>query len=180
MHNFIPDPAARLTPEFVDSLMHRYAERPETFAEAYSNVCDLAVRLLWTEKYGITPADPSNHTSDAARKIAGLFFHAAGVYEEDQDEPDEPQEPVAETVYTIYGNDDFAEMQTWTNDDEDSGYPGNEASWGAQYRRWKGEDVTALQRAVRAAGGGSHQGIGHKVTVYVNGEEYKGGKDYQG
>ncbi|WP_188187548.1 hypothetical protein [Nonomuraea sp. SYSU D8015] len=90
---------------------------------------------------------------------------------------DEPREPIAWSTYHIHGTDDAAEMHWATNDDEDTGYPGVHAQ--DTYRFQRNERGTAIQQAVRQAGGGSRQGVGHKVSVFINGEEYKGGKDYQ-
>ncbi|MFI6512910.1 hypothetical protein ACIBCT_35375 [Streptosporangium sp. NPDC050855] len=79
--------------------------------------------------------------------------------------------------YYILGDDEEAVLHWSTNDDGDTGYPGTFASDSRSFHRR--EDATALQQAVRHAGGGSRQGIGHNVHVYINGEEYKGGKDCQ-
>ena len=86
----IPDPAARISGTLPGSTEHAKAleDRYETgpiamavphFAERYGNVCDLIVQLLWPEIYGATPDDPYQHTSQPARDIARLIFHAAGI-----------------------------------------------------------------------------------------------------
>ena len=89
----ITDPADRLGwagdgsgKEFVSALEKRYIDLPglyvvhvNDFAERYGNVCDLVVQLLWPERYGANPDDPFQHTSDPAREITRLIFHAAGI-----------------------------------------------------------------------------------------------------
>jgi hypothetical protein len=78
----IQDPATRLTPEYIAKVTARYATAPvpvDGFDDRYAAACDLAVQLLWPEKYGTDPADPHWHTSDPARRIASLFCAALGV-----------------------------------------------------------------------------------------------------
>ena len=98
MSTQITDPADRLGwagdgsgEEFVKALEERYCgltpAEPAPVADfdsRYAAVCDLAVQLLWPERYQATPDDPFLHTSDPARAIARLFFVAAGI------EPDAP------------------------------------------------------------------------------------------
>jgi hypothetical protein len=90
----ITDPADRLGMtadyldgylEFIAALEKRYADsgairtQVPDFAERYANVCDLIVQLLWPEGYGAAPDDPFMHTSEPAREIARLIFHAAAL-----------------------------------------------------------------------------------------------------
>ncbi|GAA2321407.1 hypothetical protein GCM10010149_88050 [Nonomuraea roseoviolacea subsp. roseoviolacea] len=93
------------------------------------------------------------------------------------DDYSDPPEPEAWSEYHIHGNDDSATMYWSTNDDGDTGYPGEQASDTYEFQR-RG-DKTALQQAVRQAGGGSRRGILHTVRVYINGTEYTGDKDYR-
>lgn len=85
----IPDPAGRLTPEFLAALRERYegmgardATLPGNFPPNFADACDLVVQLLWPEMYGTDPEDPNLHTSDPARQIARLFCDVLGVRDE--------------------------------------------------------------------------------------------------
>ena len=90
----IRDPADRLglTADYMDgyldfiaALEKRYAEsgairmQIPDMAERYANVCDLIIQLLWPEGYAANPGDPFMHTSEPAREIARLIFHAAAL-----------------------------------------------------------------------------------------------------
>lgn len=86
--NRIPDPADLVANEAdVQALFNRYAGTVpalrtidnDDFAERFANVCDLVVQLLWADRYGTGPSDPHLHTSDPARRIAGLIMNAAGI-----------------------------------------------------------------------------------------------------
>lgn len=91
--------------------------------------------------------------------------------DEPADEPDEPEEPVAYTAHRIEGGGDHVMLYTETNDDEDTGYPGKFAQWEIPFTRHLTRG-SALEQAKRHVGGPSRQGIGHKVTVHINGVEW--------
>lgn len=87
----IPDPADRLTGEFLDALDDRYAGQTEPivipfedYAVRFGNLCDLAVQLLWPEAYGTDPTDPAQHTSDPARQVARAIMHATGIFHDQE------------------------------------------------------------------------------------------------
>lgn len=90
----IPDPAGRLTEKLHEQLYDRYVENADgvsqeklfDFDRRFANACDLAVQLLWAEKYGTTPTDPNLQTSNPARQIAHLFAMAFGITGDDEDE----------------------------------------------------------------------------------------------
>jgi hypothetical protein len=83
----IPDPGGRLTPDYIDALLARYAgtipalvlDRVDGVDQRLDAVADLVVQLLWPERYGTDPGDLRWHASPAARLIAALFFAAAAI-----------------------------------------------------------------------------------------------------
>lgn len=88
----IPDPADRLTPEFLAALRGRYegmgardTANGKGFPSAFADACDLVTQLLWPEMYGTDPDDPNLHTSDPARQIAHLFCEVLGVSPEEDE-----------------------------------------------------------------------------------------------
>lgn len=76
-------------------------------------------------------------------------------------------------AYTEYRaaslGDGTYELWTETNDDEDSGYPGVHANWRLQFN-----NLDQLKRHC----GVSRQGIGHRVFVYLDGNEIKTKQDW--
>jgi hypothetical protein len=83
-------------------------------------------------------------------------------HEQEDPEGDAMREPRSETRYDLYSQEDGSITGTaWTNDDEDRGYPTTEARWEVSYN----DLAHALKRT-----GGTHQGIGSFVSVYLDGE----------
>jgi hypothetical protein len=75
----------------------------------------------------------------------------------------------AYTKYSIVGDENEVTLYFQTNDDEDTGYPGVYAEDHWVIRRDKNRN--AIQKAI-AQTGGTRQGIGHMVYVYLNDELY--------
>ncbi|GAC1521656.1 MAG: hypothetical protein NVS3B1_06140 [Marmoricola sp.] len=74
----------------------------------------------------------------------------------------------AYTTYFVTGHpgDSDVEVVTETNDNGDTGYPGEYANWAHTYAT--NARGTAYDKAIRETGV-SRFGIGHTVAVYVNG-----------
>lgn len=68
----------------------------------------------------------------------------------------------AYTRYDITDLGGMVEVWTETNDDEDTGYPGQHATWRLEY--------PTVESALKHTGK-SRQGVGHRVFVYLNGEK---------
>lgn len=82
--------------------------------------------------------------------------------EQEDAEMDAMREPRSETRYDLSTQDSGRITGTaWTNDDEDRGYPTTEARWDVHY--------ASLEQALKRTGG-THQGIGSFVSVYLDGE----------
>lgn len=69
--------------------------------------------------------------------------------------------------YDIDGDDDSVTVQWQTNDDRDAGVPTEDAEDTYPVEAQGG--LTAIERALQFAGGGSRHGVGHAVFVRVNG-----------
>lgn len=61
------------------------------------------------------------------------------------------------------------ELWTETNDDGDTGYPGEHATWCLEF-----DNLDQVKRHT----GVSRQGIGHRVFVYLDGDEIKTEEDW--